>query len=433
MPPVSAEFLAFIGPLIEPNKPREWYLPNSFLTELFQLCSQAPISSTTRNREVMFSIFTTNHLNLALNALCSARLAGVPDSGYIFIALDRSAYARMKTIKTEVVFYDCESMNLTVRDLARVKLLIHWHILTWRIDSTIADDDIVFVQDPRLLYRADSHAEIGGNVLDGFFSDRFDFTQFNVGFFRVISSRLSVIFWKVLIRMTFDQPNQLTQIVMFETLKRYRNQFNQTPMQTYALRELIGLNGDYIIRFYDPLQVMNCGLLVRNSHLVPGFARLRNISRPHLVHSAYLGPGEKEPMLTTRKLWWISSDGQCAKIPPDGASFIEWTSGPIPTQLPIMPLPSHSQMRFWIPPAAPRQNPIPFPPPQTNPNQNPIPFPPFGGQLKQPITVAQARAMITAQIQYLIALLQRMPSSPQDQSSLVNIGVPLTGVHGQKG
>jgi hypothetical protein len=321
----------------------------------------APVSNVTGHHEVVFTLFTISHWRLASNARCSAKAAGLPEAAYIFIALDAQAYAQMIRAKREVLLLNTSALNYSELEITRLNFVILWHLLTWQIDPTIAEADIVFIRNPLALFQGISHAEVAVNDFSGRFHGRFDFSVFNIGFVHVISSQKSVRFWKKLIAATFDSLNQPTQVVMMETLRPVRVGRNRNPIQQYDLSAFVGQTDTYTIRFYDPFEVMNCGLLVKESDSAVRVARERKFERPYLVHAAFVELKEREAVLTARALWFVDVDAMCMNEPPVGTVVPPWrevTQSPPPP--PRGPAPVPQPPAPWRPPMPP----MPFPMPQ---------------------------------------------------------------------
>lgn len=261
---------------------------------------------------------------MALNCLCSGRAAGLPLHFHVFIALDAPAYSAMLPLMSDILLLNIDDRNLTVPNIQRLEHMICYCALLLGVDVVFSDTDVIHIRNSMELFRTKSLMEVSSNWVSGDFDPNFDYTQFNIGFMRIISCQQSALIWNRLIRVSLEKPNKLEQTLMCDSLKPIRIRPNQSPVQLYDMFPQHGRHSVYSIRFYHPYEVMNAGMFIRNREHAFAMARQKGYRKPWVIHLAYLYRDEKEPAIHLSKLWFWTGK-ECIRDPP-GAEFPEWNS-----------------------------------------------------------------------------------------------------------
>jgi hypothetical protein len=320
---VTRSFIATLHPLFDSPQWESIYdVSAEFLERLRAVLVRAPPNPDTGHPQAMVTVFNSAHMRMAMNCMCSANATGIPPGFHVFVAFDSAAYEAMRPFKSELVLCDISARNMTVMNLQHFTHILCYHILLMGVDLLWSDADIIYIKNPMGLFRQDSLMEVSSNWADEDLHPGYDYTQFNIGFMRIISCQLSVLVWNSLIRVALTEPNLLEQTVMCDSLKPIRIVPNQTPIQRYTMKPRYGRDEVYSIRFYHPFEIMNSGLFVRNREHAFKTAREKGIRKPWAVHMAWLDETEKEPVITEANLWFYT-DGRCISDPP-GADFPTW-------------------------------------------------------------------------------------------------------------
>jgi hypothetical protein len=119
------------------------------------------------------------------------------------------------------------------------------------------------------------------------------FAECNVDFYRLISSQrfVSIVLQKNLLRMRFDFPIPFSRVAIIETMKKGSNVTNRHFAADRTVDEIVGVRVPCLIQFSYPIEMMNCGLVVRvggSMDIMPGTG---NIIRSDVIALLYLGDG----------------------------------------------------------------------------------------------------------------------------------------------
>jgi hypothetical protein len=336
---MTPDFLASVPSFLPtPELQRLYGVTDSFLSELRRAIFKAPLNRNTSHHQAMVSVFNSAHTRLALNCFCSTLAAGIPPNFHVWIALDSSSFRAMLPFKRDVLLCDISSRNFTLENHQRFKDSIGYYVIAMGVDLIWSDADVIFIKNPMELFRSSSLMEVSSDWMALDFDPLYDYTQFNIGFMRIISCKRSVLLWSRLLRIALADTSALEQTMMCDSLKLLRITPNQTPIQQYRMKPQHGMDAVYSIRFYHPFEVMNSGLFVRNREEAFAFARAKRYGKPWVIHLAYLGEDEKEPALNDADLWFYDGK-QCIKNPP-GAEFPDL--GPRNTSEGVRPVPQTS-------------------------------------------------------------------------------------------
>lgn len=322
--PPSAEFLRRQKPVIRDEFAYMYSFPDGFLNELRVLVDKAPVNKATGNKQVMFTMFNFQHLDLAKNLYCSSISAGVPANFHIFITLDKHSFTKMKDFVTDrqVLHLDISDRRYTYEQFCKVKLFMQYQLLLWSVESTICDDDLVIIKNPLdgLFEMNTSHFEVSteGVIFD--FNMNYNFDEFNVGFMRAIPTETTIrLYKKWLIKAVPDK--ELDQKVLHAMLLPVRRHDGVNRYQSYDLRRITGISEKLVIRFYDPLDVVHGGVFHMSMAACNAAAQQRGIESPYVVHLAWIQPIDKKSVFSQHQLWFYHNL-KCEVAP--GASFPGW-------------------------------------------------------------------------------------------------------------
>ena len=292
--PVSADFA------------RIYHLPEEFKAALKAAADKAPVNPRTGNRMIMFTIFNHNHANFAHNLLCSSAAVGVPTNFHIFIAMDAKSFQRFKELRRDVLFFDASKRNFQYEQFCKVKLFIQYQLLLWRVESVICDDDIVFLKNPLDIFREESHFEFATECIAAKFGPGYDYDKFNVGLMRVIPTRSSILVYERWMREAIPNWRVIDQDIFQEVMRPLRV-INKTNIQVYRLPSM-----EFVVfRYYDPLDVMNGGLIRQNFMQLIHEVQLKQVTKPFAVHASWVPQDQKRVFMDDQRLWFLRQ-GNCA-------------------------------------------------------------------------------------------------------------------------
>jgi hypothetical protein len=256
----------------------------------------------------MITLFDLSHVNFASNLFCSSMAVGVSPSFHIFISLGRKAYNRMVTLNPNVLLFDIGSREFQYEQFCKFKLVVQYSILLMNIDTTICDDDIAFFKNPTELLVDGIDIQVGSEAGDRTFGSTFDHTQFNVGFFRVVPSELTVALYNKWLRTAIPDSTTSDQAVFAQMITPYKHPGGTGPIQTYDLMPLLGMRNTLRVMWFDPLAVVNGRVYYLEPEETAVVARQLRITQPYVFHMSWIKPEMKQVALYAKDLWFIDED-----------------------------------------------------------------------------------------------------------------------------
>jgi hypothetical protein len=228
----------------------------------------------------------------------------------------------MKNLRPDVILFDCTGRSFAYEQYCKIKLVIQYQFLLWNVETTICDDDVVFLKNPLELFASNSHIEVASECGATEFSASFDFANVNVGFFRVIPSSLSLRLYNKWLHKAIPNSIEIDQNVLAQLIASLRREESNTGVQRYDVKSLLGSREDLVVRWYDPLDVVN-GLVFHQQGIETSFiARTRGIKKPYLVHLSWIPQEQKISVFSLHELWFVDS-GKCGKTPA-GTKMEDW-------------------------------------------------------------------------------------------------------------
>jgi hypothetical protein len=315
---ISQSFINRLPALFPPEFGKYYSLPREFLSKLDQLASHAPSNSHSGHRQLIFTVFDSNHLFLAENLFCSSVASGVGPDLHIFIALDRESFSEMKSFNREVILFDVSKRGFQYEQFCKIKLVIQYHLLLMNVEATICDDDAVFLKNPVALFGNWADFEVAAESNDRYFSETFNFDIMNVGFLRVIPSQISILMYHKWLTLAIPDSLRLDQNVLSGLLLAVRIRGTFEANQLFDVTRLLKCKEILKVRWFDPLEVTNGKVYHLEHEVTRPVARARGIGKPFIVHLSWIPPAEKNQVLTKWKLWFIKH-GKCiaGKTVPD--------------------------------------------------------------------------------------------------------------------
>jgi hypothetical protein len=307
-PPPSAAFLGRLPPLLAPAYEAMYGLTPAFASVLASAAASAPADAPGGRRRLMFTIFDSAHIALAMNLYCSSAAVGLDRAFHLFIALDARAHRAMRAVNPAAVLLDVEARAFRYEQFCKFKLVVHYHLLLLGVDTTICDDDAVFLRSPLELLADGVDVQVASEGGDRDFGPAFDHLQFNVGFLRVVPSELTIELYNRWLREAIPDSHRLDQAVLAQLLAPYRLARQPGPTQSYQMRELLGRDALLRVMWFDPLAVANGLVYYMESALTRPFAVLRGIVQPHVVHLAWIQQEDKMAVLKAKELWVLDGE-----------------------------------------------------------------------------------------------------------------------------
>jgi hypothetical protein len=320
----SSQFLQSLSPIPPIGYEALYRLPQSFTDSLHTSLLNAPVDLKTGKKQIMFTIFNSAHQQLAKNLLCSSRAALIPSGFHIFIALDFDAYSEFESLTSSVYFLNLSEPRSHYERCCKLKLIILYQFLLWNVDTVICDDDIVFIRSPLDLFGAAAHLEVASESSEADFSSDFDYSQLNVGFFRVIPCELTVLLINHWIGVLIPDPHALDQNVLAAMINPLKIGGPSDGIQEYDLHSIISTTEHLIVRWFDLLAIVNGLIFHQTGDRTALTARERGFSKPYAIHLAFIKSDEKVPVFAEHGLWFVSN-GVCRKHP-KGLEMVSWST-----------------------------------------------------------------------------------------------------------
>jgi hypothetical protein len=188
------------------------------------------------------------------------------------------------------------------------------------VESIACDTDVVFLQNPQLLFSEDSDFEVMAEEPVPDFNSDFDFSVFNVGFMRVRPSEIAISVYQAWFRAALDRLEILDQEAFTALLKPFRPERSLNQIQVYNVTELLGQSAVLRMKFYHPLLVINGRLMRGLFGSATEVALARRIRRPCVCHLSWVKREEKMAVFEEKGLvFWA---GKC--VVPEQKAFAAW-------------------------------------------------------------------------------------------------------------
>jgi hypothetical protein len=329
VPPVSVVKLLARGVMsyfsfLSVELQQRFRLTQSFVNQLEEAVSRAPVNARTGRRELMFTIFDERQLALTRNCLCSSRSVGLPENYHLFIAMDTVALSGLLPLCPSTLFLNMSGRGFRYDEFCRVKAFVHLLLLSWDIETTVCDNDLVFLQNPRFLFREESDFE--AMVHDGGyfeFSKGYPWWSMNVGFMRCLPSELGIaVYQRWLVRM-MENMGPLDQDFL-QAMLRPRFVRSENATAWFDLSNETSRNEAFRLRYYDPFLVQNGDMMIRFRRHYARIARIRGIKEPYLCHLSFVIPRHKIRVLVDSGLWFVTPGNDKCGAAPDKRFYRSW-------------------------------------------------------------------------------------------------------------
>jgi hypothetical protein len=301
----------------------QFHLGELFIKQLCDKVKRAPRNGRTGLRELMVTIFDFKQITLARNCLCSSRSVNLSDTYHVFIALDSIALSAFLKFHPPILFLNLSGRGFGYHQLTRVKLFIQLLLLSWNVEATVCDTDLVFLRNPRELFTEDSHFEAMVEVPKLDFPRNYPWSALNVGFMRVLPSELSITLYRHWLIRALKNMNTLDQHALSNMLYK-KEVFVEKSTVWFNISEFTSIQQLFKLRYYDPLFVQN-GVMMRSmASQFRELARRRNISEPYICHLSYIRPQSKIKVLVESGLWFLAPQDRSCSALPDKRLYQKW-------------------------------------------------------------------------------------------------------------
>lgn len=310
-----------------------------FDQELRFIVNKSPINNITNMHQLMLLVTNRGLLNFAKNCLCSLKRVIEDEDSYVIIALDEISYVSLKAFGANVLYFPTKFTEDAVNyrrkrefyDIVKVRPYIAKKILDFGAEVIICDIDIVFLQNPSILFTnaADFEVQSDSKVFTEIpYSKNTPYWGINLGFYKAIPSPGVMMLWPIWQMQMHKMPESHDQTTLFTLLRQKIGQLEKQPVLIADIRKFFGQKSFYplVIKYIDPVLAVNAGgVFLSGSERWREVAIERNISKPVLVHFFHLSENsEKLSMMKSKKLWFLDSDGKCSAEPPKGLDWPYW-------------------------------------------------------------------------------------------------------------
>jgi hypothetical protein len=319
-PKETQSFFNFISPIFQ----QKFRFDESFLIQLHRAVVAAPVNSRTGRSELMFTIFDAQQLLLARNCLCSSRSVGLPDDYHIFIALDEISLSGLSLMHTSTLFLNLSGRGFGYFEFCRAKLFVQALLLFWGVEATMCDNDLVFLRDPRELFREESDFEaMVQNPEELTFSPSYPWWRVNVGFMRCLPSELGIVVYRQWLERMLSDMTVLDQNFLQRMLQS-SFVFATNSTAWFNLSKDTSRNELFALRYYDPLHVQNGAMMTRFRSEFTELARTRHVREPYACHLAYIVPQKKIRVFVESGLWFLSPGNDTCGVRPAKHIYDPW-------------------------------------------------------------------------------------------------------------
>jgi hypothetical protein len=278
-------------------------LPDSFLQGLYDMANRVDPIEMTRSKHVIFTLFNSDSVLLAINLFCSSSDAGVGPRNHVFIALDRRSFKKMKQQHPSPLLLDCSRYSMFL-----LNFLVQYQLLLWNFESTICDPDTIFLSNPSNLLRSDSHFCVATTDRHTEVGLDFDYASFDFGFFHAAPSDLLVPFYHSWMKAAVATGIDDAATIFKKMLRPRRARDRIGSIQLYDLGHVGGSSRELRLRWLDPLDVVNAVLLHRNAAQTRRAAEARLMRRPVVIRLTGIKKSEKKAVITECALWYFHTD-----------------------------------------------------------------------------------------------------------------------------
>ena len=309
----------------------KYEIHNETKEALYQALQRSPINPKTGRHVIAFTVFNKGMLDFALWNFCSMKLAGIPPNQHVFVATDEEAYASMKALNPQTVFFPSEftreAVNvfkfLNYSEILKMKPVVAHQFLLWGAEVIQVDVDIVFLENPFEVFNDEDDLQIQ--------SDSDVIVQYNIsepipmkpnsGFYKFRPTPVVMKFFKEYLTKCFSNPKTREQHALSSILKAHPKKW--IDINTFCMDYN---NENMTIRYLDPLLISNAGGNRKDGkEIFANEARRRGVKRPKMVHFFHVGfIREKRSLIKDLNMSCVTADNQCKTEQPDGIKYFPW-------------------------------------------------------------------------------------------------------------
>jgi hypothetical protein len=271
-----------------------WQIPVRVFEEVKKMVADAPVNEKTGRRFILFSVVNSGHIRIAMNLLCTMRLAQFPSSYHFLISLDEVTHRNISKFGGRSIFLPSNFTGQAVTskkmiyycDIIKVKPIFAYLLLLMNVEPIIIDTDIIVLESDFLSEftdAADIECQSDSKLLAKIPSSVDPpLWEINMGFVKFHPTPTLMNFMPLWLNRSFASAKVTEQRAFKNMLvKEPRHWINS---DTFVI-DSVGLT----IRYLDPVYISNCGLLFASgSEIVKEEARKRGIWKPKLIHCFHI-------------------------------------------------------------------------------------------------------------------------------------------------
>jgi hypothetical protein len=271
----------------------------------------------------MVTVFDRKQVQLARNCLCSSKAVNLSEAYHIFIALDDFARAALLPLCPGVLFLNLSGRGFDYYQFCRVKLFIQLLLLFWNVETTACDDDLVFLKNPKELFREQSHIEAMIQTASLDFPRHYPWSSLNIGFMRVLPNEIAIALYQKWLNQALAKGRDLSQLALTNMLDK-REVLVRDDTAWFNVSEYVSMNELFSLRYYDPLHVQNGVMMTSMARQFANMARQRNIGEPYVCHLSWIISRRKIQVFVNAGLWFLNANGDTCSTGPDKRLYDKW-------------------------------------------------------------------------------------------------------------
>ena len=311
-----------------------------FDQKLLYTIKRSPINNKTFRHQIILFVTNEGLLHFAKNALCS--LSHSTDSTYLYVvvALDEISYISLRDFGANVLYYRSnfthESVNyrnkIDFYNIVKIREHIAYKILNFQSDVIISDVDIVYLQDPEILFTHiyDFEVQCDSRTVTEIPDPKNKdiFWSVNLGFYKLLPTKANLRFIPIWEYQMELMPENHDQTTLWLLLRGKLFHLEDKNVLLADIKKILGEKSivPLTIRYLDPLLAVNAGgAFLYNSEKWRHDAKERNISKPVICHFFHVSENsDKMALMKKYNLWYLDSQQKCMKTPPKGHQWPWW-------------------------------------------------------------------------------------------------------------
>jgi hypothetical protein len=297
--------------------------PPNFCSLFREWAGNSPANCWSGRPHILITFFSTSHIELALNFHCSIVRTGIASESLLYIILDSRAFIYFSRIVQRGLLLEfAKNSDQTIGFFCRVKIRLLQLVLSYGIEVTLCDVDIVWFRNPLMLFErliADSDVVLQSEIADcGWEGGKCRHWFVNIGVMvwaPSLGSKLVCDHWIQHFWLQRSPSVAADQRILCGILRRGSgNGFDLR--QRYDGLKLFGVNVSFFVTRLHFLSVVSRCFVTQERRSHSWFvdqAKVRHETLPYAYHMACLHPIGKKLGYLRKKRMLFADNNRCIR------------------------------------------------------------------------------------------------------------------------